>query len=219
VTDSPRLEPLGEAALLLRWRARAPSREMAQRVRSVWEAVRAARLDGVIDVVPAPASLLLRFDPGRSDRADLERRLAELVKAGASPDATPVARHVVEVTYGGEHGPDLEEVADRLSLTPEEVISLHTSETLTVLATGFTPGFVYLGPLSATLELPRRERPRTRVPAGSVAIAERQTGIYCVESAGGWWLIGSTSQAAFRPDADPPVAFAIGDQVTMAGLR
>jgi KipI family sensor histidine kinase inhibitor len=127
-------------------------------------------------------------------------------------------QHHLAASYGGDAGPDLEEVADRLGLTTAEVVARHTARTYTVLATGFAPGFVYLGPLPPSLRLPRRDEPRVAVPAGSVAIADAQTGVYGVRSGGGWWLIGCTTAATFRPEKRPPTAFSIGDRVTFEAL-
>lgn len=214
---APRLsvESMGDAAVLLRWlRVGAAGAPLA--VAAAHRSIRAARMAGVVDVVPAPASLLVRFDPGRVSGAALARRLPGLAAAAA---VTPRLRqHRLAVRYGGDCGPDLEEVADRLGLSPTQVVARHTARTYTVLATGFAPGFVYLGPLAPSLRLARRDQPRVAVPAGSVAIAEAQTGVYGVRSGGGWWLVGCAAAPTFRPETHPPTRFAIGDRVIFEAL-
>jgi len=201
---------MGDAAMLLRWIGVGRTGDPL-RVAAAHRAIRRARLRGVVDVVPAPASVLVRFDPARASVADLTQRLPELALAG-----TVVRRprqHSVAVRYGGRDGPDLAVVAERLRMTEEEVVRRHAAAGYTVLATGFTPGFVYLGPLPARLRLPRRPEPRVSVPAGSVAIADALTGVYGVRSGGGWWLIGRAEAPVFQPQRSPPTNFAVGDRV------
>jgi KipI family sensor histidine kinase inhibitor len=205
------LQPLGEAGLLVRWSDRAPSGQLARQVRAVWESLRRVAPKAVVDIVPGPGSLLLRFDPLRLPRASLEAVVRDALSVHPAP---PRARaHRVAVRYGGEHGPDLDEVARRTGLDPASVVSLHTSRVYHVLSTGFMPGFVYLGPLHTRLRLPRREQPRRQVPSGSIALGAAQTGIYGVTSAGGWWLIGRATIAPFDSSQDPPSNFSIGDAV------
>ena len=208
---------MGDAALLLRWTGMGRAGDPAM-VEDAWRALRRARIPGVVDVVPAPASVLVRFDPSRSSARELRRVLPGLV--GAPATARPGRRHTIGVRYGGEGGPDLGEVSHRLGLSPDEVVRLHQATEYTVLTTGFAPGFVYLGPLPPALRLPRRPEPRLSVPSGSVAIADAQTGIYGVRSGGGWWLIGRTETPTFDPTRLPPTPFVIGHTVRfrMVGL-
>jgi KipI family sensor histidine kinase inhibitor len=124
--------------------------------------------------------------------------------------AEPGRLHRIPVIYDG---PDLAEAAERLHLARETVIELHSRPIYRVFLVGFVPGWAYLGPLAEELVLPRRENPRTVVPAGSVAIAGRQSGIYPLPTPGGWHLIGRTSVKLFLPDSDPPCLFRAGDRV------
>jgi KipI family sensor histidine kinase inhibitor len=119
----------------------------------------------------------------------------------------------VPVRYGGELGPDLESVAAHLGLRVEDVIRIHSEKIYTVYMMGFTPGYPYMGKLDDALIMPRLETPRTHVPAGTVAIAGSQTGIYSIESPGGWNLIGWTPLKLFDPYSDSPFLFAPGDEV------
>ena len=172
---------------------------------------------GVLEVVPSYASLLVIFDPLRLSRERLKARVAAIAREVEGIRAVP-PRRVVElpVCYGGELGPDLEDVARAVALSPAEVIARHSAPVYRVYLLGFTPGFPYLGGMDPRLACPRLPSPRVRVPAGSVALAGPQTGVYSVESPGGWRLLGRTPLRLFDPDpgARRPFLLAPGD-----GLR
>ena len=119
----------------------------------------------------------------------------------------------IPVVYGGEQGPDLQRVAQYHNLTPREVIGFHTRPAYRVYMIGFTPGYPYLGEVPDAIATPRRETPRTLVPKGSVGIAQKQTGIYPVDSPGGWQIIGWTPVTLFDPLGKPPSRLVMGDQV------
>lgn len=206
-----RFEALGEAALLVEG---APADGLTNRaVLALARALDAAALPGVEPAIPAICSLLIPFDPLRVRYEALVERVRTLVAEVAPLPETP--RRIVEVPvcYGGSYGPDLEAVARALGLTPAEVVAQHCGALYRVLLIGFAPGFPYLGPLPARLQLPRRATPRTAVPAGSVAIAADLSGIYPARLPGGWHLIGWTALALFDPARDPPATLAPGDGV------
>jgi KipI family sensor histidine kinase inhibitor len=166
--------------------------------------------------VPGYASLLVPYDVGRLSLASATRRLERLVgRAEDEPAEEPDASALIEipVRYGGESGPDLADVARRTGLDEDGVAQLHASITYRVFILGFVPGFAYLGRLPAQLELPRRDEPRPRVPAGSVAIAGRQTAVYPAATPGGWHLIGRTEVSLWDPDATPPSRLQPGQSV------
>jgi KipI family sensor histidine kinase inhibitor len=185
--DPISLEPLGDRAFLARF--------TAERAAAGWaEAVRDRSWPGVTDVVLAYCTVAVFADPDRVDLPALESDLRTIVidASGSSRPGRPSMGKglVIPVLYDGE---DLEVVAERLGLSVAEVITLHSGFDYDVFAIGFQPGFPYAGYLPAALSgLPRRDTPRLRVPAGSVAIAGRQTGIYPAESPGGWHLLGRT---------------------------
>jgi inhibitor of KinA len=163
--------------------------------------------------VPGYISLLVHYDLLRLEGGQALRAVQELAGRAAAL-ALPEPRRVkVPVHYGGEHGPDLEFVARQAGLSPAEVVRIHTGAEYPVYFIGFTPGFPYLGGLDPRLFCPRLETPRARVPAGSVGIAGQQTGIYSVDSPGGWRLIGWTPLKLFDPLPDPPSLLAPGDVV------
>lgn len=207
---------MGEGALLL---DADPAIPLANRVvLTLGELLARAELPGVESAVPAISSLLVVFDPlllaPAALRAHLEALLARVSPAPAAPE------RVIEipVRYGGDDGPDLEEVAALLALRPAEVVALHCAEVFRVMMVGFAPGFPYIGPLPAALDLPRRSTPRTAVPAGSVALAAGLTGIYPARLPGGWHVIGRTERRLFDPTADPPALLAAGDGVRFVAL-
>ncbi|HET6899648.1 MAG TPA: allophanate hydrolase subunit 1, partial [Vicinamibacteria bacterium] len=171
--DRPRILPVGDAALTVEM-GRALEPELNARVRALDEALRAQPFPGLAESVPAYASLLCVYDPARASFAEARAALERLLDAPAAAPR-PGSKHVVPVRYGGANGPDLAEVAHARGLSEREVIQRHTATTYTALFVGFLPGFAYLGTVAPELEMPRRATPRPRVPAGSVAIANRLT--------------------------------------------
>ena len=186
----------------------------AQALARASEALRAGdpRLGGP---VPGAASVLVPFDASGAETAQVVRLLEPLLAAlPQDPPAPGSAReHVIPVRYGGEDGPDLAGVAALTGLSEDQVVDLHTGSPYEVLFLGFAPGFAYLGELPAELALPRLDTPRTRVPAGSVAIADRLTAAYPSASPGGWRILGRTDAVLFDPAADPPSTLRPGDRV------
>lgn len=162
--------------------------------------------------VPTASSVLVPFDPIATDA---ERVTDLLVAMRASDDAAPrtPVLHRIAVRYGGDDGPDLGAVADALGVTAADVVDMHAGTEVEVLFLGFAPGFAYLGMLPKGLELPRRATPRTRVAAGSVAIAGPMTAIYPHASPGGWHVLGRTDRRLFDPSASPPALLRPGDRV------
>jgi KipI family sensor histidine kinase inhibitor len=173
----------------------------------------AAAIEGVVDASPAYASILLRFDPLRLDHAALATRVDGLL-AGLDDEPLPPQRLVtIPARYGGADGPDLEDVARAVGLSPAEVVRLHSATTYRVHFLGFTPGFAYMGSVPEAIAAPRLDRPRRAVPAGSVGIAGAQTGIYPCSTPGGWRLVARTDLVLFDPARRPMSLLEIGDQV------
>jgi KipI family sensor histidine kinase inhibitor len=206
-----RFLPVGESALSVEF-GDAIDPALNARVRGLDRVLGDEGFPGFREAIPTYRALLVLYDPRATRYAEAcahLRRLAEAAPAGE----TAGALHVVPTRYGGEDGPDLAEVARRHGLGETEVVGAHASAEYTAFMLGFTPG---LGLLPEALATPRRSTPRVRVPAGSVAIAGRQTGIYPVASPGGWSLIGRTSVRLFDPFADPPSLIQPGDRVRFA---
>ncbi len=201
---------MGDAALFV---------ELGNEIDEQWNAQvyslasRITALTGVVECVPAYASLLVEFDPERIAYEELARQVGALLEQAAVENSGPSRVVEIPTRYGGEFGPDLEFVARHNGLSPAEVIAIHTSRPWRVFMLGFTPGFPYIGPLPLSIAAPRLSTPRAHVPAGSVGIAGRQTGIYPRESPGGWQLIGRTDLVLFEPTRDPPTLLMPGDMV------
>ena len=205
----PDVTTLGDSAVTLTF-GEGISEELNNLVVAEAAWISAVRLPGVLDVVPAYASLTVHYDPCRISYVDLLTRLRAMRPAAVERSETQSAALIIPVTYDGE---DLNEVAERLKLDASEIVAIHISREYRVFVIGFVPGFAYLGPLDERLILPRRDAPRKRVPAGSVAIAEAQTGVYPSETPGGWHLIGTTDMRMFDPARKQPALLSVGDRV------
>jgi len=179
--------------------------------RQVMRMQQALRLPGVLNLHPAYASLLVSFDPLKTSHEAIEAAALEAESHEAiAPESLLVE---IPVCYGGEFGPDLEEVAKLVGLTADGVIAAHSEAEYKVYFLGFAPGFPYLGGLPPALAVPRLPQPRLRVPAGSVALGGGQTGVYPMSTPGGWRLIGRTPLCLFDPGAARPTLLEIGDRV------
>ncbi len=213
----PRALPVGDAALALELGDTLDPRTSA-RVRALDLALARAPFDGFRESVPTHRSLLVLYDATVARFSSVARVLLSLAASPASPPP-PGRLHEVPVAYGGDDGPDLAPLAAARGLTELEAVRLHSQGEYTAFMLGFTPGFPYLGLLPAALEYARRATPRVRVPAGSVAVAGRQTGIYPVASPGGWHVLGRTSLRLFDPRRDEPALVAPGDRVRFAPVK
>lgn len=212
--ERPHFELLADDAWLLRLGGRIEP-ALNARVHRLAASIRAAAPGWLRDLVPAYASLGVFFDPDRCAADDVRRELAGL--AASLPKAladAPAGRMVeVPVVYGGEHGPDLVAAARELGTSADALAARHAAGDYRVAMIGFAPGFPYLSGLDPALALPRLSTPRTRVPAGSVAIGGAQTGIYPRESPGGWRILGRTPLRLFDPRREPPGLLEPGDRV------
>ena len=202
--------PLGEQA----WTVvlgETVDRMLHQRVTALAGRITAARIPGLVEIVPAYATVTVFFE---GDAEEIRRQLVALSHAPATShrersEAIPPL-HVIPVRYTG---PDLAYVATQTGLTTQQIIERHSGREYVVYLLGFVPGFGYLGDLDPSLVLPRRAAPRTRVTRGSVAIAGAQTAVYPLATPGGWHLIGSTTTAMFDPAREPPALLRAGDRV------
>jgi KipI family sensor histidine kinase inhibitor len=197
-----KLRPAGERGLLVEV-------DELETVHRLHAALRDLDPPGVVDLVPGYRTLLVVAAPDRAEALD---ELAAALPELELPPAEAVAGEPVEipVRYDGE---DLPEVAGLTGLEVDEIVRRHTAPEYTVAFLGFSPGFPYLVGLDPALEVPRRDTPRTSIPAGSVGLAGRQTGIYPTASPGGWQLIGRTDVPLFDPGRDPPALLAPGGRL------
>lgn len=187
--------------------------EINQTIRGLVLALEQQRIPGVREYVPTYRSLMILYDPAILLFHELVTQVQQ-IESQLESAALLEARVVeVPVVYGGEFGPDIGFVAKHHGLSESEVIELHSGRDYLVYMLGFTPGFCYLGGMSEQLETPRLAGPRTKIPAGSVGIAGKQTGMYPIDSPGGWQLIGRTPLRLFDPKREPPVLINAGDYV------
>ncbi|HUQ19597.1 MAG TPA: 5-oxoprolinase subunit PxpB [Gemmatimonadaceae bacterium] len=214
----PFYKPLGDSGLTVVI-GEGVSRDLSDRVMRVARALESTRTNGVSEIVPSYASVGIHYDP-------LEVRFDEVVESvrhviadsleGTDNHSRDSQLIRISVRYDGE---DLSDVANRTGHSETDVIRLHTEREYYVYVIGFVPGWAYLGDIDPSLVLPRRSVPRKKVPAGSVAIAETQTGVYPFATPGGWHLIGRTETIMFDPHRDEPALLRVGDRVVFERVK
>lgn len=209
---SPAIEQLGECALLVRL-GHAISLRANDDVHALADALHHDPPRGLHEIVPAFITLLVTFDPDLLPETALREHIEALLAQPHETRRHNQRTHIVPVRYGGDDGPDLQELAALHGLTPAQAIRLHTERPYRIYFLGFMPGFGYMGRLSPKLATPRLSTPRVRVPAGSVGIAGTQTGVYPFASPGGWRIIGQTSRRVWDPLSIEPTLFSPGDSV------
>ena len=187
--------------------------DVNNKVRSMAMVMEQNAPEGVIEVIPTYRSLLIVYEPSRTNPVKLQKILKAFEARLDEIKIPPPDTVEIPVCYGGEFGPDIEYVAESHNLTVEEVIELHCRPEYLIYMVGFTPGFPFLGGLSDKLHTPRLETPRTFVPEGSVGVANNQTGIYPVASPGGWRLLGRTPVKLFAPGRRNPFLYQAGDRI------
>ncbi len=208
----PRLLPLGDGGVVAEYGGDEISEAVSAAVRALWHALESRRPAGIVEAVPTYRSLLVVYDPARATAAEVRAAVAA-ASAQADPAHLPPGRLIeIPVAYGGPHGPDLAAVAAEIGRPEEEVVALHSGQEYHVYMLGFTPGFPYMGTLPPALEVPRLASPRTRVPARTVAMAGQQTGVYPVDSPGGWRLLGRTPLRIYDPARATPFLLDAGDR-------
>jgi len=189
-----------------------------ERVRRLLYLLQHEPIAAVLNLHPAYCSILVKFDPLRATHEEIEASLRGYLRR-AEKVKLPRSREIeIPVCYGGEFGPDFEDVCAQRGLTEQDAVGLHSGREYIVYFLGFVPGFAYLGELDARIATPRLDTPRKEVPAGSVGIAGSQTGVYPVTTPGGWRLIGRTPMHMFQSDGDGKSLLAIGDRVRFAPI-
>ncbi len=211
------IAPVGDRSLIVEF-GQAVEPVVNATVRSFARELLDEPIAGIVDVVPAFTTVAVHYRPeffaeGASPYDVLRRRLDALLARGIRHHDEDARTVEIPVCYGGEFGPDLQEVAAACGLQTEEVIARHVASQHLVYMLGFAPGFPYIGGLDPSLAVPRRSTPRTRIPAGSVAIARDQTSIYSLETPGGWSVIGRTPLKLFDAVAESPCLLRPGDRI------
>lgn len=210
---APLFAPLGDSAITLRF-GESISAELSRDVAHAMQLLAAERIDDVVEIVPSYAALAVFYDSLAVGYDEMRQRIGDALEQpdGVGEEIASQTRDalLISVRYDGE---DLDDVCRRTNLTRDDVIDLHSNREYRVQVIGFVPGFAYLGTLDERLALPRRESPRSRVAAGSVGIADLQTGIYPSATPGGWNIIGTTDLVLFNPHRTSPALLRVGDTV------
>lgn len=210
MVSQPKILPAGDQAILIEL-GKEISPKINQQVHYLGHLLEKRGQLGIKEIIPSYSSLLIYYDPAQISFREVSALVQNLLHEKRPKESNPLIIKEIPVVYGGEYGPDIEFVAQAHGLTVEEVIKWHTSQTYLVYVVGFSPGFAAMGTVPENIQTPRLPTPRTKVPAGSVGIGGKQTGIYAVESPGGWRLIGRTPLTLFDLNNDPPSFFKAGD--------
>ncbi len=202
----------GDSSLLIEF-GKEISPAVNRKIAATVQLMKDQNIEGVVDVIPAFCSLLVNYDPRVIRYEEIRERMQALVKVEAKAGQQRRKVFEIPVCYGGEYGPDIENIAEHAGLSVEEVIELHSSRDYLIYMLGFLPGFTYLGGLDERLHTPRLANPRIRIPAGSVGIGGSQTGIYPLDSPGGWQLMGMTPVRTYDPSREAPILVEAGDYI------
>lgn len=215
--DLPLFRLIGDSGLLMEL-GKTIDPELNSVIRAMSARLEDSPLPGIREIIPTYCALTLIYDPLAVEPDDLISELSALHAALDIQKLPPRETIELPVCYHSSLGPDLDYVARVNRLTPEKVVEIHTSPVYPIYMIGFTPGFPYLGGLSEKIHTPRLSTPRTCVPAGSVGIANNQTGIYPIDSPGGWQIIGQCPIRLFDPSRDPPVLLKAGGKLRFKAI-
>ena len=207
-----RILTAGDSSLLVEF-GKVISPETNRRITALVQLLKVQHMEGVVDIIPAFCSLLINYDPRVISYEEIRERMQNLLKMDATMDAGKKKIFEIPVCYGGAYGPDIGTIAKHAGLTEEEVIQIHSSRDYLIYMLGFLPGFCYLGGLDERIHTPRLANPRIKISAGSVGIGGSQTGIYPMDSPGGWQLMGMTPVKTYDPDREIPILVEAGDYI------
>ncbi|MGI6070046.1 MAG: 5-oxoprolinase subunit PxpB [Blautia sp.] len=202
----------GDSSILVEF-GKGISPEVNSKITATVQLMKEQHIEGVVDLIPAFCSLLINYDPRVITYDELVERMQNLLKVDVKSDAQKKRIFEIPVCYGGEYGPDIENIAEHAGLSVEEVIKIHSSCDYLIYMLGFLPGFCYLGGLDERIHTPRLANPRININAGSVGIGGSQTGIYPLNSPGGWQLMGMTPVKTYDPQREVPILVEAGDYI------
>ena len=202
----------GDASILVEF-GKEINPEINRKIAATVQLMREQHIEGVVDVIPAFCSLLINYDPRVIGYEEIKKRIKSLLKIEIKAGDERKRIFEIPVCYGGEFGPDIANIAEHAGLTEEEVIEIHSSRDYLIYMLGFLPGFCYLGGLDERIFTPRLANPRIKIDAGSVGIGGSQTGIYPLDSPGGWQLMGKTPVKTYDPDREIPILVEAGDYI------
>lgn len=210
--ENIRILTAGDSSLLIEF-GKIISPDINRKIAATVQLIKAQQTPGVVDIIPAFCSLLINYDPRVISYEEIRDRMQTILKIDVKADAARKKIYEIPVCYGGEFGPDLDNIAQHAGLSPEEVIQIHSSRDYLIYMLGFLPGFCYLGGLDERIHTPRLANPRLKISAGSVGIGGSQTGIYPLDSPGGWQLMGMTPVKTYDPQREVPILVEAGDYI------
>ena len=202
----------GDASLLVEF-GKEINPEINRKIAATVQLMREQHIEGVVDVIPSFCALLINYDPRVIGYEEIKSRIKDLLRIEIKAGAERKKIFEIPVCYGGEFGPDIATIAEHAGLTEQEVIDIHSSRDYLIYMLGFLPGFCYLGGLDERIFTPRLASPRIKIDAGSVGIGGSQTGIYPLDSPGGWQLMGKTPVKTYDPDREVPILVEAGDYI------
>ena len=202
----------GDASLLVEF-GKEINPEINRKIAATVQLMREQHIEGVVDVIPSFCALLINYDPRVIGYEEIKSRIKDLLRVEIKAGAERKKIFEIPVCYGGEFGPDIKTIAEHAGLTEAEVIDIHSSRDYLIYMLGFLPGFCYLGGLDERIFTPRLASPRIKIDAGSVGIGGSQTGIYPLDSPGGWQLMGKTPVKTYDPDREVPILVEAGDYI------
>ncbi len=210
--ENIRILTAGDSSLLIEF-GKIISPDINRKIAATVQLIKAQQTPGVVDIIPAFCSLLINYDPRVISYEEIRDRMQTILKIDVKADAARKKIYEIPVCYGGEFGPDLDNIAQHAGLSPGEVIQIHSSRDYLIYMLGFLPGFCYLGGLDERIHTPRLANPRLKISAGSVGIGGSQTGIYPLDSPGGWQLMGMTPVKTYDPQREVPILVEAGDYI------
>ena len=213
-----RILTAGDSSLLVEF-GKEISPEINRKITATVQLMKEQHIEGVVDVIPAFCSLLVNYDPRVITYDEIKKRMQNLVKVDVRSSEEKKKIFEIPVCYGGEYGPDIENIAEHAGLSVEEVIKIHSSRDYLIYMLGFLPGFCYLGGLDERIHTPRLANPRIKINAGSVGIGGSQTGIYPLDSPGGWQLMGMTPVKTYDPKREAPILVEAGDYIRFVPIE
>ena len=207
-----RILTAGDSSLLVEF-GKKISPEINRKITAAVQMMKEQHIEGVVDMIPAFCSLLINYDPRVVTYGEIKERIQKIVRLEVKTGEVRKRIFEIPVCYGGEYGPDLGNIAEHAGLSEEEVIEIHSSRDYLIYMLGFLPGFTYLGGLDERIHTPRLANPRIKINAGSVGIGGSQTGIYPLDSPGGWQLMGMTPVKTYDPGRENPILVEAGDYI------